>query len=148
MTIVISKIFKLADPINKMDKKRKNQLPIVYSCSGCSSAAQTANSIALALDRLGLAEMSCIAGVGGDVPTLVAVAKSGRPLVVLDGCALQCARNCLKRHQVEPKLHYILSDFGIKKRMHTDFDPQQAKDLTERFKDDISSLTKKNTSFS
>ena len=43
--------------------------PIVYSCSGCSSAAQLANHVALRLDRCGAAEMSCIAGVGGDVPT-------------------------------------------------------------------------------
>ncbi len=47
------------------------QLPLVYSCSGCSSAAQLANHVALQLDRRGLAEMSCIAGVGGDVPYLL-----------------------------------------------------------------------------
>ena len=40
-------------------------LPLVYSCSGCSSAAQMANDLALRLDRAGVAEMSCIAGVGG-----------------------------------------------------------------------------------
>jgi uncharacterized metal-binding protein len=39
--------------------------PLVYSCPGCSSAAQMANYIALELDRRGVAEMSCIAGVGG-----------------------------------------------------------------------------------
>ena len=42
-------------------------LPLVYSCSGCSSAAQMANHLALRLDRAGAAEMSCIAGVGGGV---------------------------------------------------------------------------------
>ena len=47
-----------------MSTKNVN-LPIVYSCSGCSSVAQMANYIALELDKLGLAEMSCIAGVGG-----------------------------------------------------------------------------------
>src|SRR5690606_21354051 len=56
-------------------------LPLVYSCSGCSSAAQMANWLAVALDRRGLAEMSCIAGVGGDVPKLVRVATSGRPII-------------------------------------------------------------------
>lgn len=35
-------------------------LPLVYSCSGCSSAAQMANCLALELDRKGVAEMSCI----------------------------------------------------------------------------------------
>ncbi len=46
-------------------------LTLVYSCSGCSSVAQMANHLALRLDHEGLAEMSCIAGVGGDVPPLV-----------------------------------------------------------------------------
>ena len=32
---------------------RKKNLPLVYSCSGCSSAAQMANHVALRLDREG-----------------------------------------------------------------------------------------------
>lgn len=43
-----------------------DSLPLVYACSGCSNVAQLANTIAVRLDRAGLAEMSCIAGVGGD----------------------------------------------------------------------------------
>ncbi|MFB6195347.1 MAG: putative zinc-binding protein, partial [Haloplanus sp.] len=48
-----------------------DELPLVYSCSGCSSAAQMANDLAVRLDRERVAEMSCIAGVGGDVGPLV-----------------------------------------------------------------------------
>ncbi|WP_317850995.1 MULTISPECIES: putative zinc-binding protein, partial [unclassified Pseudomonas] len=47
--------------------KASNALPLVYSCSGCSNVAQLANTVALRLDRAGLAEMSCIVGVGGHV---------------------------------------------------------------------------------
>ena len=53
--------------------------PIVYSCSGCSSAAQLANHVALRLDRCGAAEMSCIAGVGGDVPHLMKLRAQAAP---------------------------------------------------------------------
>ncbi|MFM2427654.1 MAG: hypothetical protein RL707_1481, partial [Pseudomonadota bacterium] len=53
----------------------KVPLPLVYACSGCSSAAQLANQVALQLDRRGIAEMSCIAGVGGDVPYLLKIAR-------------------------------------------------------------------------
>ena len=48
-----------------------NEKPLVYSCSGCSSAAQMANYIAVQLDRKGIAEMSCIVGVGGNVKKLL-----------------------------------------------------------------------------
>ena len=101
-------------------------LPLVYSCSGCSSAAQLANWLAIALDRRGLAEMSCIAGVGGDVPKLVRIAKSGRPIIGIDGCALACVRNTLARHGVAPSDYHLLSDHGVRKRYQTDFDMDEA----------------------
>lgn len=44
--------------------------PLIYSCSGCSSAAQMANYIAIKIDRKEIAEMSCIGGVGGNVKKL------------------------------------------------------------------------------
>ena len=104
----------------------RDHLPLVYSCSGCSSAAQMANHLALQLDRRGQAEMSCIAGVGGDVPKLVRTAKSGRPIIAIDGCALACVRNCLARHDVVAETHHILSDLGVRQRYSTDFDPDEA----------------------
>ncbi|HMY10762.1 MAG TPA: putative zinc-binding protein [Turneriella sp.] len=94
------------------------ELPLVYSCSGCSSAAQMANSIALRLDREGHAEMSCIAGVGGGVKPLVRTAKSGRPIIALDGCALKCVEHCLAHHGVVAKRHFVLSEYGVEKRKH------------------------------
>ena len=102
------------------------QLALVYSCSGCSNAAQLANHVALQLDRQGLAEMSCIAGVGGDVPSLVRLARSGRPIIALDGCPLACVRNTLARHRVVPAQHHQLQQYGVKKRPHEDFDAAQA----------------------
>lgn len=104
----------------------KKNLPIVYSCSGCSSAAQMANHVALRLDRCGAAEMSCIAGIGGDVPSLLKVAHSGRPIIAIDGCPLACATKCLARHDIRPDTHLQLQDYGVKKRLHADFDQGQA----------------------
>ncbi len=109
-----------------MTHARSNRLPLVYSCSGCSSAAQTANHVALQLDRQNLAEMSCIAGVGGDVASLVRLARSGRTIIALDGCSLACVRHTLARHAVEPTRYYQLQQHGVKKRLHKDFDTAQA----------------------
>jgi uncharacterized metal-binding protein len=113
-------------------------LPLVYACSGCSSAAQLANHVAVQMDRRGLAEMSCIAGVGGDVPQLVQVAPSGRPIVALDGCPLACVKSSLARHGVAPARHYELHRFGVRKRNHQDFDPQQAEEVLVRVAAELS----------
>jgi uncharacterized metal-binding protein len=101
-------------------------LPLVYSCSGCSSAAQMANHLALRLDRAGEAEMSCIAGVGGGVTGLVRTARSRRPILALDGCVLRCVSACLANAGVAADAHLVLSDYGVKKRKHADFDPGEA----------------------
>jgi len=105
--------------------------PIVYSCSGCSSAAQMANYLAVRLDREEVAEMSCIAGVGGNVKKLVRTALSGRSIIVIDGCPLACAKACLNNHAVEPDVHVELTNFGVAKRQHTDFDHRQADEILE-----------------
>ena len=49
----------------------RSELPLIYSCSGCSDVAQLANNTAVALDHAGEFEMSCISGVGGKVAPLV-----------------------------------------------------------------------------
>lgn len=116
-----------------MNVERPVQLPLVYSCSGCSSAAQLANHLALRLDREGVAQMSCIAGVGGNVPGLVRLAQQaaarGRPILAIDGCALACARGCLEQRGLTPTEHVVLAESGVRKRYRTDFDQDEANRL-------------------
>lgn len=99
---------------------------LVYSCSGCSSAAQMANHLALRLDRECVAEMSCISGVGGGVPALVQTAQSGRPILALDGCAMACVAHCLRRADVVADQHLVLATEGVRKRKRMDFDAAEA----------------------
>jgi len=93
--------------------------------------------VALQLDRRGVAEMSCIAGVGGDVPKLVTLAQSGRPIVALDGCPLVCVKSSLARHGIAPARHYQLHEYGVKKRNHQDFDPAQADEVLAHVQADL-----------
>jgi len=96
--------------------REKESLPLVYSCSGCSNVAQLANDLAVVLDREGHAQMSCIAGVGGDVKALVKLAKSGRPILAIDGCKIACVKKTLAKNAVAPQWHLELTSFGIKKK--------------------------------
>lgn len=111
-----------------------SSLPIVYSCSGCSSAAQMANFLALQLDKSGIAEMSCIAGVGGDVKKMVKKAKSATKIIAIDGCALACAKACLNRQGLTPALYYQLTALGINKKEHEDFDRNEAVQILTNIK--------------
>lgn len=122
-------------------KKNKNaELPIVYSYSGSSNIAQLANRIAVELDREGVAEMSCIAGVGGGVKSLVKRAKSGRKIISLDGCPLHCVKHCLALHDIESTYHYTLTEHGIKKQSHAEFSRSDFREIKEKVIADMSGI--------
>ncbi|RPJ79046.1 MAG: zinc-binding protein [Alphaproteobacteria bacterium] len=92
----------------------------VYSCSGCSNVAQLANSIAIKLHREKIANMSCIAGVGGDVPSLVKIAHDSEKIIAIDGCALSCVEKCLNRHEIKPDSHIVLTNLNVSKNIFTE----------------------------
>ena len=94
----------------------KDKKPIVYSCSGCSNLAQIAHDLALNMDKDGIAEMSCISGVIGNVAPIMALARSGRPIIAVDGCSLACTKACLDFCDIKTELHFDLSKYGFEKR--------------------------------
>ena len=104
----------------------------VYSCSGCSNVAQLANDVAVKLDRKGIAKMSCIAGVGGDVTSLVKFAEKSEKILVLDGCPLQCAAKCLKRHNVNMTVHMVLTEHGLLKNQSEDVSPETVEEIYKK----------------
>ena len=118
----------------------RKQRPLIYSCSGCSDVAQLANNVAVRLDHAGEFEMSCISGVGGKVPSLVKTARSGRPITVIDGCPLHCARACLENIGVEPDEHVRLYEFGFKKH----YGQSYGEDAVEEVCDEVRRLTSSN----
>ncbi|WP_206955460.1 putative zinc-binding protein [Trinickia acidisoli] len=118
-------------------------LPLVYSCSGCSSAAQMANHVAVQLDRRGAAEMSCIAGVGGDVPALLKLAHSGRPIIAIDGCPLACVKHSLARHEIVADEYVQLAEHGVRKRFHADFDLEQAERVVREVQEVVERLNER-----
>lgn len=112
--------------IFNMEQEEQQINPVIYACSGSTCAGQLTNSIAVKLDREGLGTMSCIAGVGGQVESLLETARSGRPVIAIDGCSLGCSRKCLLDHQIMPALHIDLSDYGVIKDNEPAIDPARA----------------------
>lgn len=119
------------------ENEKQQEKPLVYSCSGCSSAAQMANYIAVQLDRNGIAEMSCIVGVGGNVKKLVKTALSGRKIITIDGCPLACSKACLGNHSINADGHFELTALGVKKRDHEDFDLGEANKILKGIQEKI-----------
>lgn len=88
---------------------------MVYACSGCSDAGEIADRIARQLARDGAAQMSCLAGIGGRVKSLVAKAEEAEHILVIDGCPLNCAAHTLKLAGFQEFDHLELHKIGIRK---------------------------------
>ena len=92
-----------------------NGTAIVYACSGCSDAGELADRIARQLTRDGVAEMSCLAGIGGRVKSLVSKAEKAERILVIDGCPLNCAAHTLRLAGFQKFDHLELHKIGIRK---------------------------------
>jgi uncharacterized metal-binding protein len=93
----------------------KKPVTVVYSCSGCSDAGELADLVARRLAREGVAEMSCLAGIGGRVKPLVNRAAKAERILVVDGCPLNCARHTLELAGFNQFEHLELHQLGIRK---------------------------------
>ncbi len=68
----------------------------VLACSGCSAAGELADHTARRLQQLGAAKMSCLAGVGGRIPSLTATVRNAPGILMIDGCPLECGAHVLR----------------------------------------------------
>lgn len=59
--------------------------------------------------------MSCLAGVGGRVKHLLAVAQQAERILVIDGCPIECARKTLELAGVKTFEHLGLHEVGLRK---------------------------------
>jgi uncharacterized metal-binding protein len=89
-------------------------IPILFACSGCSNAGQLAGQVALELNRRGVAEMSCLAGVGAAKPLFLKKLRD-RQVWVIDGCPVHCSRGVFDQVREHLDVHIRLHDLGIKK---------------------------------
>ncbi len=93
-------------------------LPLVFTCGGGSHAAELAHRLARRLDAEGLATHLGIAGVGGAIPEVIDVCRSGRPILAINCCPLQCASACLRNANLPAEISLNLVELPLKHLLH------------------------------
>lgn len=88
---------------------------IVYACSGCSDVGELADRICRRLSQSGAAKMSCLAGIGGRVKSLMSAGQKADRILVIDGCPLNCARRTLELAGIRHFHHLSLNQLGLLK---------------------------------
>ena len=99
------------------DQESSKRLPCVLACSGCSRAGELADLTARWLEKLGAVKMSCLAGVGGRVKSILNTIQSSPELLMIDGCPLECGGNSLKLAGITRFQHLKLHEHGIRKHI-------------------------------
>lgn len=84
---------------------------LVYPCGGGSVGGRLATDVALELARRGLAEVAWTAALAAP---LRGRARSERPAVAVDGCALACATRALEAGGIRPAASVRIDDPSVR----------------------------------
>jgi|ERR1044071_1573355 uncharacterized metal-binding protein len=93
----------------------RQRLPCALACSGCSHAGELADRAARRLQELGVARMSCLAGVGGRIQSILATVRNAPEILMIDGCPLECGANSLRLAGFTKFQHLKLHALGVRK---------------------------------
>ncbi len=104
--------------------------PCVLACSGCSHAGELADRMARKLQELEVARMSCLAGVGGHVKSILATVNAAPERMMIDGCPLECGAHTLRLAGITDFHHFKLHEQGIQKH-HSEVSPETIHALAE-----------------
>jgi uncharacterized metal-binding protein len=101
--------------VTETDKTFDTKRWVIYACSGCSDAGELADRAARILSQRKLGEMSCLAGIGGRVKSLLIKAEQADHILAIDGCPLNCARHTLAQAGFLNPHHLELHRLGLRK---------------------------------
>ena len=79
---------------------------------------------------MGAARMSCLAGVGGRVKSIMNTVQRAPELLMVDGCPLECGANTLRLAGIREFKHLKLHELGVRKHT-TEVTPGTIQSLAE-----------------
>ena len=88
---------------------------LIFACSGAADVGAVADQAARKLTKDGVGKMFCLAGVGGRVSGIMATTESAARLLAIDGCPLNCVKNCLEQAGFTKYEHLQLAELGMEK---------------------------------
>ncbi len=88
---------------------------LIFACSGSADVGELADKAARKLMKDGKGKMFCLAGIGGRVSGIMKSTESASKVLVIDGCPLSCAKNCMNEAGFKDFEYINLSELGMQK---------------------------------
>ncbi len=102
-------------PDNKNGCACEGDVKLIFPCSGAADVGEISDRTARDMTARGYGKMFCLAGVGGNISSIIASAKGADHVMVIDGCGLECAKRTMEERGIEKFLHFRVTDLGIEK---------------------------------
>jgi uncharacterized metal-binding protein len=80
---------------------------VILACSGASDVGEIADRAARVLGRNGLARMFCLTSVAARKPDVLEQLRHADRVLVIDGCAAECARALLAEVGIHKRIEHI-----------------------------------------
>jgi uncharacterized metal-binding protein len=102
-----------------MDQKSTNEYvggpKLIFACSGAADVGEISDRAARSITREGAGKMFCLAGIAGRIPGIMKMTDSASNILAIDGCELDCVKNCLKQAGFDRFEHFRVTDLGLEK---------------------------------
>ncbi|HUS71594.1 MAG TPA: putative zinc-binding protein [Sedimentisphaerales bacterium] len=88
---------------------------LIFACSGAADVGEIADRAARELTKNGVGKMFCLAGVGGRIAGIMKKTGEASDILAIDGCDLDCTKNCLEQAGFTRFEHLRITDLGMEK---------------------------------
>ena len=88
---------------------------LIFACSGAADVGEIADRAARKLTKDGSGNMFCLAGICGGIRSIIERTEAASRILAIDGCELDCVKNCLLRAGFEKFDHLRVTDLGMRK---------------------------------
>ena len=102
-----------------MNRKNTNECvggpKLIFACSGAADVGEISDRAARNMSRDGVGKMFCLAGIAGRIQGIMKMTESASQILAIDGCELDCAKNCLRQAGFKEFDHFCVTDLGLEK---------------------------------
>lgn len=102
-----------------MNEKSQNECAndpkLIFACSGAADVGEISDRAAREMSKDGAGKMFCLAGIGGRVEGIMKMTSTASKILAIDGCELDCVKNCLQQAEFDHYEHFRVTDLGLEK---------------------------------
>lgn len=114
--------------MNQENSRSRSDGPkFIFACSGAADVGEISDRAARNISRDGTGKMFCLAGIAGRIPGIVKMTGTASRILAIDGCELDCVKNCLQQAGFDKFEYFRVTDLGMEKGKTTINDENIAK---------------------